>query len=78
MNKIIGEEILEVTWGILTDKIAEESTEIITEIKVMTEAEMGTGLERGHFPETVVVIEIGVQATVGLGQDQEPVQMETK
>ena len=35
----------------------------------MTETEMGTGLEKGHFPETFVAIEIGVQATVGPGQD---------
>ena len=55
--------------GILTDKIAEESIKIITEMKVMIEAEMGTGLEKGHFPETLVVIEIGVQAIVGPGQD---------
>ena len=42
-------------------------------MKVMTEAEMGTGLEKGHFPETLVTIEIGVQVTVGPGQNQEPV-----
>ena len=42
----------------MTDEIAEESIEIITEMKVMTEVEMGTVLERGHFPETLVVIEI--------------------
>ena len=76
MNKIIGEVILEVMQGILTDKIAEESIEIITEMKVMAEA--GTGLEKGHFPETLVVIEIGVQAIVGPGQDQEQVQIETE
>ena len=66
-NKIIGEEIIEVMQGILTDKTAEESIEIITEMKVMTEAE--TGLEKGHFPEMLVVIEIGVQAIVDPGQD---------
>ena len=53
--------------GILTDRIVEESIEIITGMKVMTEA--GTGLEKGHFPETLVAIEIVVQATVGPGQD---------
>ena len=36
------------------------------------------GLEKGHFLETVVAIEIGVQAIVGPGQDQEPVQIETE
>ena len=36
-------------------------------MKVMTESR--TGLEKGHFPETVAAIEIGVQVTVGPGQD---------
>ena len=75
MNKIIGEVISEVTQGILTDKIAEESIEIITGMKVMTEA--GTGVEKGHFPTTLVAIEIGAQATVGPGQDQRQEQIET-
>ena len=55
----------------MIDKIAEENIEIITEMKVVTET--GTGLEKGHFPETLVAMEIGVQATVGPGQDQEQV-----
>ena len=33
-----------------------------------------TGLEKGNFPEAITTTEIGVQAIVGLGQDQEPVQ----
>ena len=45
----------------------EESIEIITGMMVMTEA--GTGLGKGYFPETVATIKIGVQATVGPGQD---------
>ena len=60
----------------MTDKIAEESIDIITEIKVMTEA--GAGLDIGYFPETIAAIEIGVQAIVGPGQDQEPVHIETE
>ena len=40
-------------------------------MKVMTE--VGTGLEKGHFPEAITTIEIGVQAIVGPGQDQEQV-----
>ena len=48
----------------MTDKKAEESIEIITEMKVMTDAR--AGLEKGHFPEAIVAIEIGVQATVVL------------
>ena len=50
--------------------------EIITEMKVMTEAR--TGLEKGHFSETLVEIEIRVQAIVGPGQHQGQVQMETE
>ena len=53
----------------MTDKIAEESIEIIIEMKVMTGAKMGTGLGKGHFPEMLVVIEIGVQVIVGPSQD---------
>ena len=71
MNKIIGEIISEVMQGILTDRIAEESIEIITGMKVMTEA--GTGLEKEHSPETIIAIGIGVQATAGPGQDQDQV-----
>ena len=45
-------------------------------MKVITEAE--TGLAKGHFPEAIVAIEIGVQTKVCPGQDQEPVQIETE
>ena len=63
---------------ILEDKTVEESIEIATEMKVMAEVEIGTGLEKGHFLKTLVVIEtIGVQAPVGTGQDQGQVQIET-
>ena len=57
--------------GILTDKTTEESIETITEMKDIAEMERGTSLEKDHFPETLVVIEIGVQAIVGPGHDQE-------
>ena len=43
---------------------------------VITEA--GTGLEKGHFPETIAAIlevELEVQAIVGPGQDHEQVQI---
>ena len=60
MNKIIGEINSEVMQGIFNDKIAEGSIETIKEMKVIVETEIGTGLEKGHFPETLVVIEIGV------------------
>ena len=58
MNKIIEEVNSEVKWGILTERIAGKSIEINTGMTVITEA--GTGLEKGHFPETIVAIEIGV------------------
>ena len=78
-NKIT-EEILEVTQGCiktLRDKTVEESIEIITETKVMAEVQIGTGLEKGHFLETLIAIEtIGGQAIVGPGQDQDQVQIE--
>ena len=81
MHKITGEDILEVIKGcikILKDKTVKESIEIITEMKVMVEVVIGTGIEEGHLLETLVTIEtIGVQTTVGPGQDQELVQIET-
>ena len=81
MHQIIGEEILEVTQEcikILKDKIV-KSTEIIAEMKVMAEVEIGTGPEKGNFLETLVTIEtIGMQATVCPVQDQEQVQIETE
>ena len=40
---------------------------------VMTEA--GTGLENGHFPEIMTIIELEAQATVDPGQDPELAQM---
>ena len=36
---------------------------------VLTKA--GTGLERGHFPEIMAIIELEAQAKVDPGQDQE-------
>ena len=40
--------------------------------------EVGTGLEKGHFPEAIITKEIGVHAIVGPGQDQEQVLIETE
>ena len=57
----------------MTERIVEESIEIITEMKVMIEA--GTGPEKGHFPKAIITIEIGVQAIVGQGQNQELAQI---
>ena len=44
-----------------------KSIEINTGMQVMTEA--GTGLEKGHFPEAITSMVIGVQVIVGPGQD---------
>ena len=60
----------------MTDRIVEENIETVTEMTVMIEA--GTGLEKHHFPEAITTIEIGVQAIVGLDQDQEQVQIEVE
>ena len=81
MNKFI-EEILEVMQEhikILKDKIVEESTEIIVEMRVIAEVEIGTGLKKDHLLETLVTDEIiGVQVTIGPDQDQGQVQTETE
>ena len=60
----------------MVDRIVEESIETIIEMTVMIE--VGTGLEKGHFPEAIITKEIGVQAIVGPGQDQEQVLIETE
>ena len=38
--------------------------------------EVGTALEKGYYPETMITIEIGVQAIVGPGWGPEQVQTE--
>ena len=76
MKNITGEETSEETRGDLRDRIVEENIETITEMTVMIEAK--TGLWKGHFQEAVTTIEIGVQAIVGPGEDQEQIQIETE
>ena len=56
----------------MEDKIAEGSIEVII-IGAMVTVEVGIDQERGHSQETIGVKELEVQATVGWGQDQEPV-----
>ena len=58
----------------MTHRIVKENIEQITEMTGMTE--VGTDLEKGHFPEILTIIRIGVQAIVGQGQDREQVQIE--
>ena len=53
-------------------KEVEGSIEMIF-IGVMVTIEVGIDQEKGHSQEVIVVIELEVQATVGLGQDPEPV-----
>ena len=61
------------------ERTVEESIEIITEMKVMAEVEIGTGLDKDNFLENLVAIgTIGVQATVGQYQDQGQVKTETE
>ena len=43
-------------------------------IGTMVTTEVGIDQERDHSQETIVVIELEVQATVGRGQNPEPVQ----
>ena len=73
MSKIIGEVILEETLGIMVDKTVEENIEAALEMTVMTEA--GMGIEKGHFPEIMAIIELKVQATVDPYQDPELAQI---
>ena len=53
--------------------MVEENIEIAIEMTVMIEA--GTGLERGHFPEIIAIIELEVQAKVDPGQGPELAQI---
>ena len=68
MNKILGDVILEGTYEIT----AEENIEIVIEMTVMIE--VGTGLERGHFPEIMAIIELEVQTRVDPDQGPELAQ----
>ena len=82
INTIIEEEILEVMQEhikILKDKIVEKGTEIIIEIKVMAEVEIGTGLEKIIFSRNFSKIRNNrVQVIVGPDQDQGQVQIVLK
>ena len=61
----------------MKDETAEEIAKIIIGVKVTAEVEIGTGLGKDHFLDTLVMIEtIGVKAIVGPGQDQGQVQIE--
>ena len=56
----------------IDDKTVEGNIGLIV-IDVMVIIEVGRDKERGHSEEVMVVIEVEVQAVVGLGQDPVPV-----
>ena len=61
----------------MIDRIADEIIETVIEMTVMIKVE--TGLEKGHFRETIAtIIEIGLQGIVGPGQDPVQVLIETE
>ena len=62
--------MFEAGQGNMEDKIAEGSIEM-TVIGMMVTMEVGIDQERGHSQEVIVVTELEMQATVGLGQDLE-------
>ena len=51
----------------MAERLVEGNKETVTKMTVMIEA--GTGLEKGHFPEAITTIGLGVQGMVGPGQD---------
>ena len=73
LSRVIGEIILGKIQDIMEDKAVEESIEVII-IEVVVMIEVGIGLEKGHFLETMTVIELGVKAIVDQGRDLELVQ----
>ena len=74
LSKAIGETIGKIQ-EFMENKTVEESIGItLIEMTVMTE--VGIGLEKGHFPGTVIVTELRVQTIVDRGQDLEPVQID--
>ena len=73
LDKIIETVIFKETLEDMEDKIIEEDIEMI-DIMIIIEA--GTGQEKGHLQEVIVVVETEVQVTVDLGQAPEVVQIE--
>ena len=70
MSKVIEGVVSKIIPEDTVDKIAEESIGIIV-IEMMAIIEAGIGLEKDHFQEIMVVIELEVQAIVDQGQDPE-------
>ena len=59
----------------MEDRIIEEDIEEIIGMKIITEKEVGIGLETDHL-QTTITEETGVVVIVDQGQDQEQVQIE--
>ena len=73
LDKTIETVIFKETLEGMEDKIIEEDIEMIDTMIII---EAGTGQEKGHLQEIIVVAEIEVQVTVDLGQAPELVQTE--
>ena len=71
LSRVIEGTIFEIVLQDIEDKIAEGSIAVII-IAVMFTIEVGIDQKRDHSQETIAVIELEVQATVGQGQDLEP------
>ena len=64
MNKIVGEEILEVTWEctkVLDDRIVGKNIEVILRMKIIAEKKVGVGPEKDHF-QGIIIIEGIIEA----------------
>ena len=72
LNRVIEEIIFKIVLGDMEDEVAEGSIEMIIK-GVMVTIEIGIDQGRDLSWETMAVIEPEVKATVGRGQDPEPV-----
>ena len=72
LSRVIEGKLFEIVLGDIEDKITEGSIEMII-VGAMVTIEVGIDQERDHSQETIAVTELAVQATVGQGQDPEPV-----
>ena len=70
LSKVIEGVVSKIVPEDTVDKIAEESIGIIV-IEMISITEAGIGLEKDHFQEIMVLIELEVQAIVDQGQDPE-------
>ena len=84
MNKItgmiIGEEKIEAMWEhikILEERIIEEDKEEMIGMKMITQKEVGVGLEKDHIQTIIAEVETEIVVIVDQGQDQEQVEIET-